>query len=70
MKYMKLLSASIPGKNDYKEFMSKYVCDIENHDCILHSCVKCPIMTEIETFSLEHFHECYFDSDNTVNFKQ
>lgn len=24
-------------------------------------------MSEIETFSLEHFHECYFDSNNTVN---
>ena len=45
---MKLLSAGIPGKNDYKEFMSKVVCDIEKHDCMLHSCVKCPNMSENE----------------------
>ena len=36
VRYMKLLSASTPGKNDYTEFMTKFVCDIENHYCILH----------------------------------
>ena len=67
---MKLLSASTPGKNDYTEFMTKFVCDIENHYCILHSCIKCANMSEIEPHLLDHFYECNFHSDNNVNFKQ
>ena len=37
---------------------------------MLHSCNKCPNMSETETYLLDHFYDCNFDSDDTVNFKE
>ena len=42
----KLLHAAIPGKIDYKEFLSKFVCYTSNQDCMLHSCDSCPNLNE------------------------
>ena len=48
----KLLHTAIPGKTDYKEFLSKSVCNTSNRDCILHSCDSCPNLNEVEKYLL------------------
>jgi hypothetical protein len=39
---VKLLVQKIPGIADYKILLKLMVCSIENRDCMLHSCNKCP----------------------------
>ncbi|XP_065657343.1 uncharacterized protein LOC136082333 [Hydra vulgaris] len=39
---VKLLVQKIPGISDYKILLKLMVCSIENRDCMLHSCDKCP----------------------------
>ena len=38
----KLLHAAITGKTDYKKFLSKFVCNTSNQDCMLCSFDSCP----------------------------
>ena len=41
------LHTAMPRKTDYKEFLSKFVCNTSNQDCILHSCDSCPNLNEV-----------------------
>ena len=67
----KLLHAAIPGKTDYKEFLSKFVCNTNNNrSCVLHSCDCCPNLNEVEKYILNLFEESNFGTEDSVNFKQ
>ena len=39
---VKLLIAAIPDNCDYKEYLAKLVCSIENRTCMMQSCDSCP----------------------------
>ena len=67
----KLLHAAIPGKTDYKEFLSKFVCNTSNaDDFMLHSCDSCPNLNKVEKYLLNLFEESNFGTEDSVNFKQ
>ena len=66
----KLLYAAIPGKTDYEEFLSKFVCNTSNQDCMLHSCDSCQNLNEVEKYLLNFFEENNFSTEDTINFKQ
>ena len=64
----KLLYAAIAGETDYKEFLSKFVCNTSSQDCMLHSCDSCPNLNEVEKYLLNLFEENIFATEDTVNF--
>ena len=65
----KLLYAAIPGQIDYKEFLSKFVCNTSNPDCMLHSCDSCPNLNEVEKYLLNLLEKNNFGTEDTVNVK-
>ena len=68
---MQLLHAVIPGKTDYKEFLSKFACNTSNaDDFMLHSCDSCPNLNKVEKYLLNLFEESNFGTEDSVNFKQ
>ena len=58
---------AIPGVTDYRELIEMVVSDIENRDCMLHSCEKCPLINMLKTFLKTKFEEI---EDDDVKFKQ
>ena len=66
----RLIYAAIPGKTDYKEFLSKFVCNTSNRDCMLHSSICCPNLNEVEKYLLNLFEKNNFGTEDTVNVKQ
>ena len=60
----------MPGKTDYKEFLSKFVCNTSHQDAMLHSCDSCPNLNEVEKYLLNLFEESNFGTEDSVNFKQ
>ena len=66
----KLLNAAIPGKTDYKEFLSKFVCNTSHQDAMLHSCDSSPNLNEVEKYLLNLFEESNFGTEDSINFKQ
>ena len=73
-KYVKVqnyfMHAAIPGKTDYKEFLSKFVCNTSHQDAMLHSCDSSPNLNEVEKYLLNLFEESNFGTEDSVNFKQ
>ena len=45
---VKLLMAAIPDNCDYKEYLAKLVCSIENRTCMMQSCDSCPGKTTLK----------------------
>ena len=57
---VKLMCEVTPGQTDYKDFLGKVVCDVEDPFCMIHRCDKCPgtanLITHLETlFTREGF---------------
>ena len=63
----KLMAFAIPGVTDYKDLIETVVCDIENRDCMLHSCENCPSIDELKNFLTTKFEEI---DNKDVKFKQ
>ena len=63
----KLMVFAIPGVTDYKDLIEIVVCDIENRDCMLHSCENCPSIDELKNFLTTKFEEI---DNKDVKFKQ
>ena len=67
---VKLLTAAIPGNFDYKELLSKLICDSNSRDCMLHHCDLCPGLEKLGEHIKDMFTEADLDNDDIVNFKQ
>ena len=63
---VKLLTTVLPC--DYKKLLALMVCNIENRDCMLHSCDDCPGENGICEFLTSAFEEA--DDDEIVSIKQ
>ena len=63
---VKLLTTVFPC--DYKKLLALMECNIENRDCMLHSCDDCPGEKGIREFLTSVFKEA--DDDEVVSFKQ
>ena len=67
---VKLLMAAIPDNCDYKEYLAKLVCSIENRTCMMQSCDSCPGKTTLIEYLTELFSTNDFDMDDIINYKQ
>ena len=67
---VKLLMAAIPDNCDYKEYLAKLVCSIENRTCMMQSCDSCPGKTTLKEYLTELFSTNDFDMDDIINYQQ
>ena len=58
---VKLLLAAVQGKLDYKDVMSKLVCNIDDRNCMLHECDSCPGKEAIAKYLTEQFKQVDMD---------
>lgn len=65
---VKLMLASSPICENYKELLKITVCDIESKDCMLHHCEACPGEKALKDYLDKVFEEC--DLDDEIEFKQ
>ena len=54
--------------SDYKDLMKMIVCDIENLECMVHRCEKCPGYQNLQSFVEKKFEE--YDIDEDISYKQ
>ena len=47
--------ATIPDNCDYKEYLDKLVCSVENRTCMMQSCDSCPGKTALKEYLTELF---------------
>ena len=67
----KLVVAALPEKNiDYKMLLSKIVCNLENRDCMIHLCDKCPGKDALHEYLADLFDSYDFDLDESICCKQ
>ena len=69
-KNLKLFVSVIPGNFEYKDILSKVVCNIDLRKCILHLCSYCPCKTNLNKFLTEHFINNEFDLAENIFYKQ
>ena len=62
--------AAVPGKLNYKEVLSKLVCNIDNRNCMLHECDNCPGKDAVVKYLAEQFMQADMDDDDIVHYKQ
>ena len=61
----------LPGPNvHYIDIIRQTVCDIENHDCMLHRCQKCPGKELLAEFLDGVFKDHDLDGEDVLVFKQ
>ena len=61
-------SAIISERYSYKDLMSYIVCDIEDKNCMMHRCDKCPGKSSLKKFIEEKFQEINFEDE--ISYKQ
>lgn len=66
----KLLVVAIPQNKDYKEILSKMVCDIENKYCMMNICENCPGKNALKVYLEIIFSDENIDLDDDINYKQ
>ena len=54
---VKLLVSVIPSNFEYKDILSKVVCNIDLRKCMLHLCSDCPGKTKLNMFSNRTFYK-------------
>ena len=65
----KLLVSVIPGNFEYKDILSKVVCNIDLRTCMLHLCSDCPGKTNLNKFLTENFINNEFDLPENIFYK-
>ena len=66
----KLITAALPYKIEYKELLTKIVCNVENRNCMLHLCDSCPGKSGLHNYLNESFESLDFDLDDIITYKQ
>ena len=67
---VKLLVSVISGNFEYKDILSKVVCNINLRKCMLHLCSDCPGKTNLNKFLTEYFINDKFDLAENIFYKQ
>ena len=67
---VKLLVLVIPGNFEYKDILSKVICNIDLRKCMLHLCSDCPGKTNLKMFLTEHFINNESDLAENIFYKQ
>lgn len=66
----KLLVAALPDRSDYKDLLSKMVCSLDNRNCMMQMCEKCPGRSALREYLSGVFSENNIDFDDSINYKQ
>ena len=66
----KLLASVTSGINDYKELLTKMVCDFNQCNCMMHSCDARPGKTGLNKYHSEMFTENDTDTKDSIHYKQ
>ena len=67
---IKLLVSVIPGNFEYKDILSKVVCNINLRKCMLYLCSDCPGKTNLNKFLTEHFINNEYDLAENIFYRQ
>ncbi|XP_071950769.1 uncharacterized protein [Antedon mediterranea] len=67
---VKLLVSAIPGRLEYQDLLSKIVCSVDNRDCMMLVCEKCPGKSALVEDLSNTFTENEIDFEETITFKQ
>ncbi len=68
---VKLLLDSLPrAKLDHKSLMTKLVCDVNERNCMLYRCEKCPGSDSLREHLKSVFSERSIEEDDELTFKQ
>jgi len=67
---VKLLLAAVPGKVEYKHLIAQMVCNVDDRNCMLHECERCPGTQSVTEFLTQQFTEEDMDDDDIVSYKQ
>lgn len=62
--------AAIPDHCDYKEYLNKLVCSIDNRNCMMQSCDNCPGKIALKDYITELFSSNEVDLDDIITYKQ
>ena len=66
----KLLVAALPEQLDYKNLLSELVCNLNEKNCMLHSCSWCPRRPQLQKALEKIFDDNDFDVDDSIKCKQ
>ena len=66
---VRLIVSVIPVNFEYKDILSKVVCNIDLRKCMLHLCSDCPGKTNLNKFLTEHFINNEFDLAENIFYK-
>ncbi|CAH0556044.1 unnamed protein product [Brassicogethes aeneus] len=67
---LKLLTAALPKKIEYKNILSTIVCSVDSRNCMLHRCENCPGSEALEQLMLDIFSENDLETDDNIAYKQ
>ena len=67
---VKLLVSVIPGNFEYKDILSKVVCNVDLRKCMVHLCSDCPGKTNLNKFLTERFMNNESDLAENIFYKQ
>ena len=57
-------------ETDYKDLMKKVVCNIENLECMVHRCEKCPGFQNLESFLVKKLEDLGIDVNDDISYTQ
>ena len=66
----KLLVAALPEQLDYKNLLSELVCNLNEKNCMLHSCSQCPGRPQLQKALEKILDDNDFDVDDSIKCKQ
>ena len=67
---VKLLMAAIHDNCDYKGYLAKLVCSVENRTCMMQSCDSCSGKTALKEYLTELFSTNDFYMEHRINYQQ
>ena len=66
----KLLNDALPIDVNYQDVLFKIVFDLQNHNCMLHACDKCPGKEALQEYLKDQLDAHEFDLSDTIKYKQ
>ena len=66
----KLLVAALPEQLNYKNLLSELVCNLNEKNCMLHSCSQCPGRPQLQKALEKILDNNDFDVDDSIKCKQ
>lgn len=62
--------SGVPGNLYYRDILEKLVCSVENRNCMLWECYKCPGPDALKEYFMQILVENDVDNGEEINYKQ